>query len=78
MDDCGCARGSWRSAAQIPERRGKQTGGVEYSLRPPRRLSQDDFALRTEKPGEFDELSCFQTQLSKDSDNWQRQAGHRG
>lgn len=53
------ARGS--SAAEIPERRGKQT---EAGAQPeaPRRLSQDDFALRTKKLGESDELSCFQTQ----------------
>lgn len=57
------------SADQIPERRGKQTEAGVQPEAPG--SSQDDFALHVEKTGESDELSCFQTQLSKDSDNWQ-------
>lgn len=63
--------GSWRAAAQIPRASAEENKPQpEYSPRPPTPTLTGGLRSPNEKEG-FDELSCSQTQLNKDSDNWQ-------
>lgn len=62
----GCCSGLAAEWSWNPPSAEENKPELECSPRPRRRLSQDDFALGTEKKsGGFDELSCFQTQVKR-------------